>query len=104
MKDDFKLLMLLKQKIKKEIPDAEIILFGSRARGDNDKDSDFDILILLEEKTKDKEEKIFNICFEFELENNIVITPLIHSRKEWNSFPLNVSEIEYFIEKEGIRI
>jgi len=32
--------------VRKEIPDAKVILFGSRARGDNLRDSDYDFIIV----------------------------------------------------------
>ena len=99
-----KIIDTLKEKIKKITPSAEIILFGSRARGDYDSESDIDLLILIDEKEKIFEEKIIDICYEFELKYDVIIMPLIHSKKEWNSFPYNVSEIKYFIEKEGIKI
>ena len=35
------------KRIHENDPDAEVFLFGSRARGDNRKDSDWDILILI---------------------------------------------------------
>jgi len=99
-----KIIDKLKEKIKEISPSAEIILFGSRARGDYDSESDIDLLILIDKKKKITEEKIINLCYEFELKYDIIIMPLIHSKKEWNSFPYNVSEIKYFIEKEGIKI
>jgi predicted nucleotidyltransferase len=34
--------------IRSKDPNAEIFLFGSRARGDNRKDSDWDVLILID--------------------------------------------------------
>ncbi|MBK9980810.1 MAG: nucleotidyltransferase domain-containing protein [Saprospiraceae bacterium] len=41
------LLQLVKHEIKGIDPNAEVILFGSRARGDFREDSDWDFLILL---------------------------------------------------------
>jgi len=37
---------LIKNQIKKKNPSADVILFGSRARGNAKKDSDWDILVL----------------------------------------------------------
>ena len=52
-----------KQKIKKEFPDSKIILFGSRARGDNLEESDYDIIIISKEfkniKTPKRLEKVY---------------------------------------------
>lgn len=40
---------LIRTKIHKKNPNAQVILFGSHARGDSHTDSDWDILILLSE-------------------------------------------------------
>jgi len=48
--------MKIKNEISKLIPDAEIILFGSQAKGNFDADSDYDILVILnhESDSRDK--------------------------------------------------
>ncbi len=97
-----RILKRLVEKIKKIVPEAEIILFGSKARGDDTLFSDVDILILVDKK--EKKEEILEVCFQFELEHDILISPLIRTRDEWNSFPYNVSEIRHFIEEEGVRL
>ncbi len=43
---------LVKQEVTKIDPKAEIILFGSRARGDFRMDSDWDFLVLLDHRQK----------------------------------------------------
>ena len=45
-KKQFRELKWLKEAIKNKYPDAKILLFGSRARGDNLKSSDYDLLVL----------------------------------------------------------
>jgi predicted nucleotidyltransferase len=48
MEDKIKILDLIKATVKSQIPDAEIRLFGSQARGDSDRNSDYDILVITE--------------------------------------------------------
>ena len=87
------------EKITKDIPDqvkeavhqmdeeAEIILFGSRARGDCGPGSDWDFLILLKDKlTSEKEELIRNRIYDIELESEEVITSIIEQRSEWEKY------------------
>lgn len=66
---------------------AKVILFGSRARGDNQKNSDFDILILLDrdEVTYQDEVRIKYPLYDIEFETGKVISPLILSSKDWNT-------------------
>jgi predicted nucleotidyltransferase len=44
-----KALSELKEKIKEKYPDAEIILYGSKARGDYDEYSDIDLMIIIKD-------------------------------------------------------
>ena len=46
MNNTNEILILIKATVRKYIPDAEVSLFGSRARNNADIDSDYDILIV----------------------------------------------------------
>lgn len=66
-------------------PDATVILYGSRARGDQDKQSDFDLLILIDKEkiTREDQKRIKYPLYEIEFETGIIISPMVFSRKEW---------------------
>jgi len=68
-------------------PDAEIYLYGSRARGDEKPLSDWDLLILLNSKniTFALETKMMDEFYEIELETGEILTPLIYPKEEWNN-------------------
>jgi predicted nucleotidyltransferase len=42
----------------------QIILFGSRARGDAERDSDYDILLLVEKRTEALEDQMDDVAYE----------------------------------------
>lgn len=66
---------------------AEIILFGSRARGDYGADSDWDFLILLNGPiTSVMEELIRNRIYDIELASEDVITSIIEQKSEWEKY------------------
>jgi predicted nucleotidyltransferase len=48
------IIQLIRQKVNEIDKTAEVILYGSRARGDNKRDSDWDVMILLKRKNVDK--------------------------------------------------
>lgn len=94
----------LYEALKKEIGTAlrDIILFGSRARGDSSPDSDYDILLLVDNETKEIENKIFNTSCEIGWRNNVIITVFVHNKvyfdnKKYEPLFMN-------IRKEGIHI
>jgi len=90
----------LKAELRGQIID--IILFGSRARGDFQNESDYDILVLVTKKTKALRDKIDDIVWEIAWEHNVVITAFIYekSRFENDRFePLFMN-----IQKEGVLV
>jgi len=72
--------------INKIDPNADLILFGSRARGDAEPESDFDIIILTDqEATLQKEDTFRCQLYPIELESGAVITVMLVTKKDWNS-------------------
>ena len=81
------ILRLVEAAINKNAPGATVILFGSGARGDDTKDSDLDILILLnKDKITRKDEKSVKYpLYDIEFETGQIISPLVFSKKEWET-------------------
>ena len=88
------------------VPEAEVILYGSEARGEARPDSDFDVLILLPDSNDiddyiAKRSEISGRLFELSLDLEVEISPLILPRNVWNArkTPFTVNVIN-----DGIRI
>lgn len=66
-------------------PNAEMYLFGSRARGDFKPTSDWDILILVDEHkiTNEIEDKFRDKLYTIELETGHIISTFIYPKKYW---------------------
>ena len=65
---------------------AEIILFGSQARGDAHKDSDWDILVLLDKNKVDPED-IDEVAYplrELGWDFGETINTILYTKEEWN--------------------
>ncbi len=94
---------MIKSRIQKKNPLAEIILFGSRARGQATKDSDWDILILLNQSNVSRavESEYRNELYEIELEINEPISTFVFSKKDWKQ-KYSMTPFYQNIEKEGI--
>jgi uncharacterized protein len=93
----------VKQTVKEFDPNAEVILFGSRARGDNKKDSDWDFLILTDKAAQDKtiNDLKFNI-FKIVIEIKNHIFPLVENKADWKN--IEVTEIFQNIKSEGLAV
>ena len=85
--------------------EAEIILFGSRARGDWHEESDWDFLILseLDERTEVKEKIREDILSEIEYKIFEVVFTLFHNKKVWEE-DYAVTDIYDSIAEDGINI
>jgi predicted nucleotidyltransferase len=77
-------LSTIKSTVKSYLPDAKVLLFGSRARGDYNKDSDFDIMIITPQTLASEEKKSWRIKIKQTLTNalEVPIDILINSEKE----------------------
>jgi predicted nucleotidyltransferase len=95
----------VKQAIYKVEPVADIILYGSRSRGDATSESDWDLLILVDGLVDDKRiNEIRYQLYEIEWESGEVISSIIRNRKEWNSDLYKIMPIHQQIAHEGIRL
>ena len=79
-------LAMIKKQVREIDPLADIILYGSRARGDARPDSDWDILILVNSTADIETEKVFrHKLFDVELELGEALSTFVYNKQEWNS-------------------
>ncbi len=84
-------------------PSAEVILYGSRARGIADPESDYDLLILTDREVTLEREYLFRQrLFPIELETGAVLTVILTSKKDWNSALYKAMPLYQNIERDGI--
>ena len=103
MIDEKDIVGMIRQAVKSVEPDATVILYGSYARGEQTSQSDLDILILLNRvKVSRKDEKRVKYpLYDIELETGRIISPLVLSRKDWESSHKITPFYEY-VTKEGV--
>lgn len=86
-------------------PSAELILYGSRARGEGRQDSDWDLLVLMAaEPDAVARRNIRQALYEIEWSTGEVISTLIRSRKHWMSPVFRQSPFYANVEQEGLRL
>ena len=79
----------------------KVILYGSRARGDNRPDSDMDILILVKDKKRINRDKIYDFVIDTELEYGIDISVNIYESDQFNQLVLLKAPFASNVVKEG---
>jgi uncharacterized protein len=99
------IIKLIRQKVNEIDNTAEVILYGSRARGDNRHDSDWDVMILLKRKDVDKkvEQTFRHHLLDLELEIGVPISVFVYSKSDWEG-KYSITPLFRSIKKEGILI
>ncbi len=95
----------LKLLISERLPLHQMVLFGSRARGDAEPDSDFDLLVVLDcPADRSARETVSDCAWETGLEHGMVIVPIVVSRDEWERGPERYSLLAEAIRAEGVPV
>ena len=99
------LLSRIKSAVLAVVPDAEVSLYGSRARGKARADSDWDILILLPETPTEAGKATIRRClYEIELETGNVITSVYYAKQEWEREDRRRFPFRRHVRAEAIRL
>ncbi len=97
------LLKRVKRAICEVEPNAKIILYGSRSRGDSLAESDWDFLILVDGPVDyERTDRIRHQLYEIEWESGEVLCSIVRSREEWNSSFYRAMPFRQNVEREGI--
>ena len=99
-----KVVELIRSTIRETAPTAQIILYGSRARGDAHKNSDWDVLVIIDKPKTDLTD-YSTICYPVYykgLDIGQEINATLYTKKEWEEAP--PSMFKYNVTHEGIAL
>ena len=100
-----KLLEQIRRAVREVEPGAEIILYGSRSRGDAIVESDWDFLVLVDGPlSDDRTDRIRHRLYEVEWESGEVISSIVRNREEWHSSIYQAMPFHQRVQQEGIRL
>ncbi|MBN2133009.1 MAG: nucleotidyltransferase domain-containing protein [Sedimentisphaerales bacterium] len=92
-----------KEAIRRVVPDADVILYGSRARGQAHEHSDYDILIVVNGPVDMAlREEILSAVYPLELDTGALLTLLTYDKRQWNSPLYCAMPFHKNVEREGI--
>ncbi|WP_446009444.1 nucleotidyltransferase domain-containing protein [Candidatus Electrothrix sp.] len=95
----------VRKEVRRLLPDAKVILHGSRVRNEARHDSDWDFLIIADHPLeKEMIAKLKDSLYDVELENDEVVSSIIRSRQEWSSPEYDALPFKKAVEKEGIEL
>jgi predicted nucleotidyltransferase len=99
------LLERVKQAVHEVEPEADIVLYGSRARGDAHAESDWDFLILLDGVVDDARiDAIRHRLYEIEWDCGEVLGSIVRNRQAWDSSVHQVTPFAQILREQGIRM
>ncbi len=99
------LLPRIKDVVERVAPGAEIIVYGSVARGEETEESDIDLVILIDEEylSPKRQWDITEPLYQISTWELIPISPHVYTRKEWYGRPFR-SPYMINVMNEGIKL
>lgn len=91
---------LIKQHVAELDPNADVVLYGSRARGDDQIDSDWDILVLTDSHS---ERRFRHKLYDLELETGESFSVIVYSKHDWHKRQ-NITPFYRNVSREGLQI
>ncbi|MFB0520824.1 MAG: nucleotidyltransferase domain-containing protein [Desulfatiglandales bacterium] len=84
-------------------PGAEVILYGSHAKGESTPDSDYDIFVLVDRAlTRELEDKISFALYDLEYKSDVILSVHIYERSFFDSPLGQVVPLFNHVRMEGI--
>lgn len=102
---DRQLMAELKEIVLRFVPDAELLLYGSAARGERGPESDYDVLIILPSPiSREEEEQMRNAVYDWEVDQGVVASLIVTTREHW-SMPLTAATpLHKNVEREALAL
>ncbi len=104
--DEQTAIRLLLEGLIERFPDEvqQVILFGSKARGDFDADSDTDLLVLVKNESWDLRNSIWSLAARIELDYNVLFNVQVIGVERWKQMTLERFSLCKNVEKDGMTL
>ena len=99
------LLDRVRQTIRQAEPEARVILFGSRARGDATPESDWDLLIVLDGTVSpQRADAVRHRLYDLALDTDTVFSAIIYSQEHWESPRYRATPLHARVAADGVAL
>ncbi len=89
--------------LRSQFPISQVILYGSKARGDDAADSDIDLLVLTRRPVAYHEKELMTqVIYPLELELGVVISMLIMSQSKWETGLCGAMPLHAEVLRDGV--
>jgi len=89
--------------IRSFFPDADVLLYGSIARGTADPESDYDLLVLTEEPlSKEEERTIDDAVFEVETTAGVIICAIFCPKEQWDTPLYRAMPFHWEVDRDAV--
>ena len=100
-----RLLEEVKRIVRQFVPDAELWLYGSSARGERVPDSDWDVLVLMGAPlSRAEQDNVRDVVYDLELETGAFVSLRFYSREQWENSLVSVSPFRENVEKDAVAL
>ncbi|MGM0454244.1 MAG: nucleotidyltransferase domain-containing protein [Thermodesulfobacteriota bacterium] len=100
--DYFQILKEFAEKVRRVYPEARIRAYGSYTRGTATHESDLDVCVVLKQVTPNDRFRISDLAWEVGFDNEVFISTIVISEKEYEHGPLSDSPLIESIRTEGV--
>lgn len=94
----------LKSLLREQHGVTSVMVYGSKARGDDSPDSDIDVMIVLDNYTPQIEAAVDELVYDINLDHDCLISVVIFGRRELEEGPLAESPLYKRILAEGVPV
>lgn len=102
---DWQVVQRLKHMLQQRVKVHQIILFGSRARGDADMESDMDVLVVLDQPiNRETRDAISECSWQTGFDAGIIVTAIPFTREEWEHGPEHYSPLAEAVRTDGVLV
>ncbi len=95
-----------KKRILEEFNDRifDILLFGSKARGDIKENSDIDVLVIIKSESHKDSKKVSDIAFDIVLEYGVLLSEIVIPESRWHKHLKLPTSFSFNIQKEAVKL